>query len=339
MQVFGLQRAIYRGARWSSRCASTKTPDAERLRREDVLDRWRKARADGLSAAKAARAVGASLASLYRWAKEPALKSRRPKRVRRPAWTPALVEAVEALRLDYPMWGKAKLGPLLRAEGFSVSDATLGRILKALIARGAVPAVPLLRAKKAALRRRPKRPHAVRLPKGMKATRPGALVQIDTLTVQIAPGFSIKQFTAYDPVARFTVAHARDSATAAAAAGFLDKVLAKLPFPVTGVQVDGGSEFMAGFEAACAAKGLALYVLPPKTPELNGGVERCNGAWRYEFYAVYDLPTRLKDLNPMLDSFADIYNTFRPHGALGGKTPKAYLNKLQADDSQSSQMS
>ena len=29
---------------------------------------------------------------------------------------------------------------------------------------------------------------------------------------------------------------------------------------------------------------------PPRSPELNGSVERNNGAWRYEFYATRDLP-------------------------------------------------
>jgi transposase InsO family protein len=337
MQVFGLQRAVYRGARWSSRCEAAQGDEQTALR-ADAVKRWREARAAGLTADAAARAVGVSRASLYRWDRHPKLKSRRPKRMRAPTWTPALMEAAEALRLDYPMWGKAKLGPLLRAEGFVVSDATLGRIIAKLVARGAIDPVPLLRSKKATFRSKTKRPHALRLPKGMKAAAPGALVQIDTLTVQIAPGLSIKQFTAYDPVARFTVAEARSNATASAAAQFLDKTIAALPFAVTGVQVDGGSEFMAGFEQACADKGLALYVLPPKTPELNGGVERCNGAWRYEFYAVYDLPRRLAELNQLIDAFSDLYNSFRPHGALAGKTPAQYLATLQAKETQPSQM-
>ena len=38
--------------------------------------------------------------------------------------------------------------------------------------------------------------------------------------------------------------------TAASAARFLDKLVAEAPFPVRAVQVDGGSEFKAGFEAA-----------------------------------------------------------------------------------------
>ena len=37
-------------------------------------------------------------------------------------------------------------------------------------------------------------------------------------------------------------------------------------------------------------RGIDLFELPPRSPELNGGGERNNGAWRYEFYATWDLP-------------------------------------------------
>jgi putative transposase len=39
-----------------------------------------------------------------------------------------------------------------------------------------------------------------------------------------------------------------------------------MPFPVKVIQVDGGSEFMAEFETAYQAKGVALCVLPPRSP-------------------------------------------------------------------------
>ena len=61
---------------------------------------------------------------------------------------------------------------------------------------------------------------------------------------------------------------------------------------------------------------------------LDGAVERANGAWRYEFYACYDLPYQLADLNRLIDSFAHLYNHYRPHGALRGLTPAAYLHSL-----------
>ena len=89
---------------------------------------------------------------------------------------------------------------------------------------------------------------------------------------------------------------------------------------------------MAEFEDACEKKGLRLFVLPPKSPQMNGAVERCNGAWRYEFYAVYDLPRSVEAINPILDSFQRLYNHHRPHGALGGKTPSHSLAQRTANE-------
>jgi len=336
MQVFGLPGHVIRGSRVASRVAA-KAANSEAASRDALIERWRQARLDGLTAGQAARAVGKSRATLYRWRKRPQPRSRRPNRVRPKTWTPDLVSAIEWLRRDFPMWGKAKLVVLLRNQGFTVSEATVGRILKALVDRGAVQPVPVLR-------RRPKpwsakRRHAVRLPKGLRPDKPGGLIQLDTVFVNLGPDRSIKHFTAYDPVARWTVGKAFNRATAKAASLFLDKLLAQMPFKVEAIQVDGGSEFKAEFEQACQAKGIRLYELPPRRPQLNGAVERCNGAWRYEFYQVYDLPNSVDALNPILDSFQHLYNHHRPHGALAGRTPAQYLNQRRADEAPPSHMS
>lgn len=313
MKVFGLQGSIDR----------------------DALARFERACRDGLTTAQAARAVGAPRSSLYRWRGQLEPKSRRPHRVRQRRWPSELVRAVERLRLDFPMWGRAKIGPLVRAEGFTASDSTVGRIIRSLVDRGVVQPVPTLRRRPRSHRWTPRRRHALRLPKGLKPERPGGLVQIDTVFVTLAPGRAIKHFTAYDPVAKWTVGKAARRATSQAASLFLDKVLAEMPFRVEGIQVDGGSEFKAEFEEACQSKGLALYELPPKRPQLNGAVERCNGAWRYEFYETYDLPSTVEALNPILDSFQHLYNHHRPHGALAGLTPAAYLEQRQAAETAS----
>lgn len=336
MQIRGLHRSIYRGARLASRLEAQERSD-EAERREAVA-RWRQAHRDGLGVAKAAKATGHSLAKLYRWEKQPRAKSRRPRSPRKTTWTTDLVQTVEHLRLDEPMWGKAKLVVKMREQGFKVSEATIGRILAHLVARGAIEPVPTIR--KAAKTRKwtAKRRFAERLPKHLKADAPGQIVQLDTVYVTLAPGKHVKHFTGYDPVAKWTVAKAFERATATSAALFLDKLQADMPFPVKGIQVDGGSEFMAEFEDACEERDIKLYVLPPKSPEINGAVERCNSAWRYEFYALYDLPHRLNELNPLIDAFQHRYNTWRPHGALGGRTPAQYLQTRQARETSHSQM-
>jgi transposase InsO family protein len=337
MQIRGLHRAIYRGARLASRLATQER--SEVVERRDAVARWHQARRDGLTASQAAKAVGTPPSTLYRWAKDVPPKSRRPKTIRRTTWTSTLVQAVEEWRLEEPTWGKAKIVVKLREEGFTVSEATVGRILTHLVKRGAIEPVPAMR--KAAKTRKwaPQRRFAERLPKSAKATRPGQIVQLDTVYVTLAPGKHIKHFTAYDPVAKWTVAKAYNRATAASAAMFLDKLTADMPFKVEAIQVDGGSEFMAEFEDACQSRAIKLFVLPPKSPEINGAVERCNGSWRYEFYAVYDLPTRVDQLNPLIDAFQNRYNTHRPHGALGGRTPAQYLAARQANERTVSHMS
>ncbi len=306
MKVFGLPGQIIRNA----------------------VRRWRLAMDKGLTSEAAAEAVGVPRSSLYRWMKRAHALSKRPHRKRAKSWTPELLMTIEHLRADHPMWGKAKLVVLLRREGFKVSEATVGRILAHLVARGAVESVPMLRRRKGAGARQWRRRHAVRLPKGLRPTAPGEVVQVDTLSINLRPGVAIKHFTAYDPVSRFTTGKAFGRATATCAADFLGKLTQDFPFPVKAVQVDGGSEFMAEFETACQENGLALYVLPPRRPQLNGAVERAQGSWRYEFYACYDLPHRLAPLNQHIDAFAHLYNNHRPHGALDGQTPAEYLNTI-----------
>jgi transposase InsO family protein len=334
MQVFGLPGHIIRTGRLASRIAA-KSSDNEAAIRRAAVARWRKAMADGLTGEQAAKAVGKARATLYRWEERPEPRSRRPRRLRGKSWTPALMEAVEHLRLDNPMWGKRKLAVLLRREGFVVSISTVGRMIAHLVARGAIVAVPVLRRKPGQRRWRLLNRYARRLPRGLKPEKPGALVQIDTLFVNVRPDRAIKHFTAYDPVAKWTVGRVSTRATAQCASALLDKLIAEAPFSIEGIQVDGGSEFRADFEIACQQKGLALFVLPPKRPQLNGAVERNQGSWRYEFYACYDLPSRIDKLQPLVDAFAHRFNHYRPHDALDGQTPAEYLKAISAEAPQS----
>ena len=138
--------------------------------------------------------------------------------------------------------------------------------------------------------------HAKRLPKGMKPIRPGELVQIDTLFVNVAPDKAVKHFTAYDPVAKWSVRPRRRPRNRALRRSPPRQAHRRGPLRIQGIQVDGGSEFRAEFEDACRERNLCLFVLPPKRPQLNGHVERAQGSWRYEFYGVEDLPSRLKPL-------------------------------------------
>lgn len=338
MQVFGLPGHVTRVSGLASRVCAAERSEAAQTRAE-ILDRWRRARANGLTAAEAADAVGVSRATLYRWQRRLEPASRRPRRVRRPGWSPAVAAAVERYRAEYPMWGKAKITVLLRREGQSVSESTVGRILRRLMARGRIAKVSHLRRKGPRAKRR-ERPYAKRLAKGHKPTTPGELLQLDTLSISLGNARPpIKHFTAYDPISKWTCAKAHRAATAGNAKRFLDKILAEFPFPIRAIQVDGGSEFKAEFESACQLRRIPLWELPPKSPQLNGHVERNNGSWRYEFYATWNLPDdNLDKINYWIDAFAYEFNTFRPHQALAGKTPLEYLTEQAANETPASHM-
>src|SRR5579871_2386244 len=300
MQVRGLPRHIIRNGAAASRLLDAKTPDIEAARRRDAVARWRRAMADGLTAEQAARAVGEARSTLYRWEKAPGPGSRRPLRVRQPKWPPALVEAVEAIRADNPMWGKRKITTLLKREGQTVSVSKVGRILRRLMDRGAVVPVPILRRRPGGRRFRfdASERYAKRLAKGRKAQTPGELVQIDTLFVNVRPDQAIKHFTAYDPVAKWTIGHVASAASASAARTLLDKLIASAPFKVRGIQVDGGSEFMSVFEGHCRDKQLELVVLPPERPDLNGCVELAQSSWHTNSTPHTNSPTASTNSSP-----------------------------------------
>jgi hypothetical protein len=106
MRVFGLEGDVYRLARLAGRAV----PEVA-LARFELVRRVDGLRAAGLTVAVALAAVGLSRASHYRWRRQArggierrAPRSRRPHRPRRPCWEPTLVEAIERLRLDFPMW-------------------------------------------------------------------------------------------------------------------------------------------------------------------------------------------------------------------------------------------
>lgn len=120
------------------------------------------------------------------------------------------------------------------------------------------------------------------------------------------------------------------SATAGNARKFLDTLLTRAPFPVKGIQVDGGSEFMAEFEEACAEKDIRLFVLPPRPPKLNGHVERAQRTHTEEFYEYYMGELDLKSVNTALLEREVFYNTVRPHHSLDLRTPMEYISECHS---------
>jgi putative transposase len=331
MQVYGsiipgaatLARLLPEGARAAR---EPRQASREAKRRRTILD-WHER--NGASVSLTARHFGFSRSTIYELLQRNKSggagledRSRRPKRVRQPTWSPELEARVLELRQANPRWGKDKLTPILRREGTRVSVSMVGRILSKLKRENRL--LPATLNDPCIVRRRQIRPYAVRKPKDYFVQAPGDLVQVDTKDVRLW-GDVYKHFAARDHVARWDVLDVHRSATAHTAAAFLDVIIERMPFEVRAIQVDGGSEFKAEFEAACKAKGILLFVLPPRSPKLNGRVERSNRTHDEEFYQVIAPPDDLAHLRPQLLQQEQRYNTYRPHQALGNLTPLEWL--------------
>jgi transposase InsO family protein len=323
MRVFGIEGGFGRLLKNAPQELSAK--ELDRLRALTLFGEIRDARV-------VCETFGIGRATLYRWLRRFDPKdlaslreeSRRPRIVRRPLWSRELVETVKEFREKYPRWGKDKLVVLVREQGHEASTSTVGRILRHLKERGELKE-PKRRAISA--KRRSRRPYGVRKPADYVVQRPGDLVQVDTLDVRPFPWVTLKQFTARDVVSRWDVLEARRRATAITAKEFIETLERRMPFKVKAIQVDGGSEFYSDFEEECQRRKLRLFVLPPKSPKLNGHVERAHRTHTEEFYEVYDCAWNVTELNKELRDWEHVYNCIRPHQALAYKTPLQFLKE------------
>lgn len=303
-------------------------------RRLAMLD-WHAAHGGNVSLT--ARHFGVGRSTVYRWLgryerlRLESLEDRpsAPRRRRRPTWTVEQLRAVKAIRERYPRWGKDKLRILLRRAGIVLSTSMVGRILARLLRAGDLREPR--RRSMSVRQRRWARPYAIRKPADWAVDAPGDLVELDTLDIRPLPGTVWKQFTARDIISRWDTVELGRRATARDAARMLDRLAERMPFGVRAISIDNGSEFMAEFEQACEARGIRLFVLPPRSPKLHGAVERANRTHTEEFYEVTDAEPELEAFQAELRAWETVYNTIRPHQALGYLTPAEYLASIGRD--------
>ena len=204
---------------------------------------------------------------------------------------------------------------LLRREGWPVSVSMVGRILTSLPQRGALRAPGVFRVKRR--RGTAGRPWALRKPKDYAVEAPGDLVQLDTMDLRPTPNVVLKQFTARDVVSRWDVIEVHHRATSTAAPLFLDTLQRRLPFPLRAIQVDGGSEFAALFEAAYQQRGPAFIRAATALAQTQRPGRARQRTHTEEFYEIHAYLLPITQLNRELEAWERTYNTVRPHQALG----------------------
>jgi len=322
-------------------------PGADRISKIPLLSREAKQRLSWLDwyhshnnqARLTCRHFGISPDTFYRWLRrynpgdlstlEDDQSTRAPKKRRRPETDPVLVARIKELREKYPRWGKKKLWKLVEREGFTISISSVGRTLDRLRARGILKEPAIVAARFAGKKRRKtsKRPHALPRPWDYPVKNPGDLVQVDTVHIWCDYTNRRYQFTASDYVSKHTARFASTSITSSAAKRLLDAIEDRFPYKVKAIQIDGGSEFKKEFEKECQTRGILLFVLPIRSPKLNGVVERMQRTSREEIYDIKPMPFTIDGHNQLLREEDYIYNFIRPHDSLDLLTPNEYYSK------------
>jgi len=226
------------------------------------------------------------------------------------------VERIQALREQYPRWGREKLRVLLEREGITLSAKSIDRVMARLRARGVLRERP----------RKAARWHQERLrrPSDLVVDRPGRLVQVDSRQVPLGRGRVVCQFGAVDCFTRKRVVALAPRLASRDGSAFLQRLVAQFPFRVEAIQSDGGSEFLKEFGPTVEELKLTHYFNRPNYPQGNGQVERSFRTDEEEFYQVADLPTDLDGLEAALLAWNRIYETVRPHQTLGYLTPEQF---------------
>lgn len=327
MRVFGLQGELQRLAKrsWLDLSDSARFKFATVSHIEFLMRH-------GVKSSRACRSVGVSRASFYRWRRRlrlhgaASLRDGRAftKRRRHAPVRAAIAERVQQLR-DSHKAGKEKLRVHLAKQGVLVGSTTVHRVLHSLFERGVIERIGYRTRLTSKLRRAAKRAHAMRKASKVKPSRPGELVQVDTLHERSILGRPRYQLTAQDPTSKWLHADLYTRANSRNAASFLADMVNAMPFEVISVQVDNGSEFMGEFERACQQRGIAEFTIPPATPKANGMIERTQRVSREEHYAFEPPSSCLEEERAALAAFVHYYNHVRPHQALGYLTPTEYL--------------
>lgn len=162
--------------------------------------------------------------------------------------------------------------------------------------------------------------------------QPGHRVQIDVKFLQRIPRTNKRfyQYTAIDDCTRIRVLKIYDACNQKTAVKFFDEVRKRLPFRILTVQTDNGAEFQSTFHWYLQDLEIKHVYIKPRTPRLNGKVERSHRIDEQEFYQLLDKDGISDDIylfNKKLREWEDYYNFNRPHGALDGQTPYERLKQ------------
>lgn len=284
----------------------------------------------GWKAAVSAFGIGKS--TLYDWKKRYQAgrhhirslipQSTRPKTVREMHTHAAILVFVKSVRMgEHPM-NKYTIKPLLDAYCIHLGIASVGTTtIGKLIRRNRWFSARKIKRSDKRRWRGQRRRYAPRV------TTPGH-IEMDSITLWIL-GKRWLFMSIIDVATRYGYCSVAASISSSEARRVVREFQERFPYPVTTIQTDNGSEFLGVFHAYCLFHGIIHEFIYPRSPKINGMVERFNRTIQEEciqrsdevFYNPEGFKRKLID-------YLTWYNTKRPHMSLHLQTPVQVLQRF-----------
>lgn len=250
-------------------------------------------------------------------------KSTRPKHTRFMVTDVRMVELIRSIREEYGRVSKYKLRVFLDeyAKTLGVSSYGLDKISRIIKRNNYFFDRPLTHKHRVKLL-------SSRLKYAPKPTAVG-YVEMDSITVYFL-GKTWYFITAIDIVTKFAWCRLTSSLSSKQAALAYQEFVVQYQHPVSTVQTDNGHEFLGEFDDYLKQQNIPHQFIYPRSPKINGVVERFNRTIQDEFLLRN---TELYVQRPELFSLKLVhyltwYNTKRPHISLKLMTPLNYLAQL-----------
>ena len=154
---------------------------------------------------------------------------------------------------------------------------------------------------------------------------PGHHVQVDVkfLSLKDPKNHMVRrfQYTAIDDATRVRALKIYVRHNQQNAIDFVDYFIDKFPFRIHTIRTDRGHEFQSKIHWYVEEdKDIRHVYIKPRSPQLNGKVERSHRTDQEEFYQLLSYTDDV-DLNEKLKHWEHFYSFNRPHGAFDGKIP------------------
>jgi hypothetical protein len=250
-------------------------------------------------------------------------QSTRPYHTRRMVLDSRLQTLIKSIREEHGNIGKAKLKPFVDALARSLGMGTYGydKINKIVV-------------RNHYFFNKPKRKKATkggipRIKRTPVQTTPGYL-QMDSVTIWVL-GKRLYFMTIIDVVTKYAWCKVVTNLSSGSARDTLMEFIGQHGYTVREVQTDNGHEFLGEFDLYLESLNIPHHFIYPRSPKINGVVERFNRTLQDEFLSrcdelyAHDWP----GLDRKLAHWLIWYNTQRPHYSLKYMTPQSYMQQFK----------